>query len=668
MDRACARSTARRRHRSRSTPTKTCSTASAARPGATSSTFVMRGRARSTSPRRSSGWPPGRASPCATPTATRAEGRKTPRPARRDHGAGPSPGTTSACCRAPTPAPPGATCGSAGSTATWCASSSSAGRPTPGTRCARALRLDEQDLRRRHRARPASTAGDACRTTSGPGSCSRSTTTEGDPISFGGRILPGGGGPGQPGQVQEHHRDAALQQVQGALRARPGQDRDRHGTDRRHLRGLHRRDRVPPSRRAPGGGHLRHRAHRRSRDAAHPLRRAPPGAGVRRRRRRPGRRRAVLPVGARARPRGGGRRPAAGPGPCRRGRSPTPTGSRPRWTRRRRSCASASTGRSPPPTWPATRDGPGRPSERWRDRRRAPDRPRARPVRDGRRLALPGRARPAARPAREVRLRSRPRPAAAACWCAGRGLATGARARADPRRAPRLGRRDDRPASAWFRHRADGRAGRPAGARPGRERRAPAPRREGPAARGAAPRRPRSRGGVGAGSTRELFDDPVQPAPTRPCSTPTPTPTRGRPPRPEVADLLARLLVDGADVRAVRRRARLLHMEVARRQIAAVRLAGATTPTVTQALADLAVADPRHRRPAQRPNGGRLGRPVASLAGRTGWRRGMTDVPSTLDTWNGSADDELAKLVEQAAQPRPADASTISCGRCPTSS
>jgi hypothetical protein len=56
---------------------------------------------------------------------------------------------------------------------------------------------------------------------------------------------------------------------------------------------------------------------------------------------------------------------------------------------------------------------------------------------------------------------------------------------------------------------------------------------------------------------------------------------------PEVADLLARLLVvepDSEPFDAVR----LLHMEVARREIAAVRLAGAGEADGTRALTDLA--------------------------------------------------------------------------------
>ena len=128
---ACARSTPRRRRRSRSTPTTTSSTASGARPRATSSPSSWR-RKRSTSPARSSGWPPRPASACATPTATRARAARSG-PATSRPWPGRSSGTTSGCCRAPTPAPPGPTCGPVASTATWCASSASAGRPTAGT-------------------------------------------------------------------------------------------------------------------------------------------------------------------------------------------------------------------------------------------------------------------------------------------------------------------------------------------------------------------------------------------------------------------------------------------------------------------------------------------------------------------------------------------------------
>ena len=281
-------------------------------------------------------------------------------------------------------------------------------------------------------ASPARTAGAGSTTTSAARILFPIYDDRGDPISFGGRILPGGEGPGQPGQVQEHHRDAALQQVQGPLRPRPVEDVDRHGRHGRHLRGLHRRHRVPPCRRSAGRGDLRHRAHRRPRAAAHPVCRPAPGAGVRRRRRRAGRGRALLPLGARARPRGRRGRPAAGPGPGRRGRlRPRAAGRRGRGgdavpavparpgVRRRR---------------PGQQRGPG-PGGRAgdRDRRRAPDRPRARPVRDGRVLALPGRARSpalaagggagAARPPSGRRVaRSTPvrRPARGRWWSGGR--------------------------------------------------------------------------------------------------------------------------------------------------------------------------------------------------------------------------------------------------------
>ncbi len=172
-------------------------------------------------------------------------------------------------------------------------------------------------------------------------------------------------GAGQPGQVQEHDRDPAVQQVEGALRAGPRQGRHRHRRHHGDLRGLHRRHRVPPRGRAPGRGHLRHGADRRPRAAVEPVRGPPAGPGLRRRQRgRP-------PPSASTTGSGSTRSRWRWP-TCLRARIrrtwPAPT--RPGWPRRwkepRRFCASCSTGPSPAPTCPATRGGPGPRSGRSR--------------------------------------------------------------------------------------------------------------------------------------------------------------------------------------------------------------------------------------------------------------------------------------------------------------
>jgi hypothetical protein len=85
-----------------------------------------------------------------------------------------------------------------------------------------------------------------------------------------------------------------------------------------------------------------------------------------------------------------------------------------------------------------------------------------------------------------------------------------------------------------------------------------------------------------------LFDDPVQLGAYRALvDADTHADALASAP-PEVADLLARLLVaepDSEPFDAVR----LLHMEVVRREIAAVRLAGTTDTDGTRALTDLAM-------------------------------------------------------------------------------
>ena len=138
LGRACARSTARRPRRSRSTPSWASTTASAAGPRATSSPSSGRWST-STSSRRSRGWPPGPGSPCATttrpPAATTSAG-----PASTRRSSRPSPGTTNGCSPARTPPRPGATCGaSAATTEKWCGTTGWAGRPEGWDHLVRAL-------------------------------------------------------------------------------------------------------------------------------------------------------------------------------------------------------------------------------------------------------------------------------------------------------------------------------------------------------------------------------------------------------------------------------------------------------------------------------------------------------------------------------------------------
>ena len=69
-------------------------------------------------------------------------------------------------------------------------------------------------------------------------------------------------------EVPQHPRDPDLQEEPGALRHRPGPPRHRPGLAGRRRRGLHRRDGLPPRRRAHRGRHLRHRVRRGARPGA----------------------------------------------------------------------------------------------------------------------------------------------------------------------------------------------------------------------------------------------------------------------------------------------------------------------------------------------------------------------------------------------------------------
>ena len=91
-------------------------------------------------------------------------------------------------------------------------------------------------------------------------------------------------------KVPQHPRDADLQEVLGALRPRPRQEGDRPAPAGRRRRGLHRRDGLPPRRRADGDRDLRHgvrcRPHRGHPPAAHGPGRVPRRGHLHLRRRR----------------------------------------------------------------------------------------------------------------------------------------------------------------------------------------------------------------------------------------------------------------------------------------------------------------------------------------------------------------------------------------------
>ncbi len=143
----------------------------------------------------------------------------------------------------------------------------------------------------------------------------------GDPVAFGGRVLPRSE---DPAKYKNSPETRHLREVQDALWAQLGQDRRRGDRPGRDLRGLHRRHRLPPSGRAPRRRHVRYGPHRGARAPLEALR--PPGrAGLRRRRGRPGRGGPLLRVGEEVRDRGergphaGREGPgAAGPGGSRR--------------------------------------------------------------------------------------------------------------------------------------------------------------------------------------------------------------------------------------------------------------------------------------------------------------------------------------------------------------
>src|SRR5690606_35399843 len=194
-------------------------TASAARRRATSSASSWR-RSRSTSPRRSSASPPVTASPCATRTAPRARAAGAA-PVSSTPWPGPSSGTTSACCRRRTPGRPVATMARAGA---WYAQRLLAAPDAgPARRYLRERGIDG-DVVREFRLGWAPDSWDALvralrldrELAEGTGLARYSRgrlhdhfrarvtfpiyAERGDPLSFGGRILPGGERQGNRGK------------------------------------------------------------------------------------------------------------------------------------------------------------------------------------------------------------------------------------------------------------------------------------------------------------------------------------------------------------------------------------------------------------------------------------------------------------------------------------
>ena len=171
-------------------------------------------------------------------------------------------------------------------------------------------------------------------------------------------------GPAPRAQVQELGRDGHLLQAPHPLRPQLGQARCRGDRRGGGVRGLHRRHRLLHRRASTGRGHLRHRPGRGALHAAAQLRQAH-RPGLRRRQRRPGRGVARLRMGAAPRGGGGGGL-AAGRQRSGRARPHRPRGAAPgRSPGPDRSSSSGSTGSWPPPIWPASRAGPGRPTPRW---------------------------------------------------------------------------------------------------------------------------------------------------------------------------------------------------------------------------------------------------------------------------------------------------------------
>ena len=135
----------------------------------------------------------------------------------------------------------------------------------------------------------------------------------GRPVALGGRILParpGAAPPERPEPKYKNSQESPIYSKRRTLYALNWAEAGRHRPGRgRRVRGLHRRHRVLPGRRAVGGRHLRHRAGRGALHAVAQLRQAH-RARLRRRRGRAERDVARLRVGAQARGRRRRGRPA----------------------------------------------------------------------------------------------------------------------------------------------------------------------------------------------------------------------------------------------------------------------------------------------------------------------------------------------------------------------
>ena len=300
----CARSTARSRRRSASTPRRASTTASAARPRATPSASSGPWST-STSSTPCAGWPTRPASP-STRTARRpgqpeAQGR----PGR--HGAGHRVVPPAAADRRPTPARPGTTCAVRGYDGEVVRRFRLGWAPDGWDALCTALELCEEVLsgaglgfvNKRGRLQ------DAFRARVLFPICDPS----GNPVALGGPDPARGGQ--RPGRSTRTPRDADLLEAPDPLRPQLGQARHHRLGRGGRLRGLHRRDRLLRGGSAPGRGHLRHGPGRGALQAAEatsppascwPSTPTVPAVG----------RRPVLRVGAPARGRRGRGRPAAG--------------------------------------------------------------------------------------------------------------------------------------------------------------------------------------------------------------------------------------------------------------------------------------------------------------------------------------------------------------------
>ncbi len=354
----CARSTPRRRRRSTSARRPVATSASAATSRGDVFTFVQETRARRLRRRRRDLAAEGRHAAHATPTrASRPSGPRRKRLVEAMDAAVEwyherlleRPGR---------PRRPATTCAVAGSPATSPGSSSSAGRPTTGTRSRQGRGIDGE-LLRDDRAGVHATGPDRMQDAFRARVLFPIFTDNGEAVAFGGRILPGSSDPAKYKNSPETPIYAKSKTLYGLNWAKA----DIASVDQvDRVRGLHRRDRVPPRRRAAGGGHVRHRVHRGARAAAQALRQ-PGRAGLRRRRGRPGRGRAVLRVGAEVPGAGVGGPPARRQGPRRAG--PARPG-RARRGRRRRGAV--------PRVPPARGSSSGRPARTPEERARLAER------------------------------------------------------------------------------------------------------------------------------------------------------------------------------------------------------------------------------------------------------------------------------------------------------